>query len=235
MNKREYLYELEKALKSAQVQDSADILEEYTVHFDMKMQDGYSEKEIAAKLASPKDIAGQFGEIKSVGSAGKAGRVYIKTGLIFMDIIVASFFIILYAWVVVLGALVIAFAGLGIVGVGGISWNIIPEMPYFCSLLLGLALLALAVLSAAGTEYCRLYVTQILRAFSRWHGAVWGKSAALPPLAMHPVIGPKKRRIMRSITLISIAVFAVCFIAAYISMTLTAGSLEFWHVWSWFV
>lgn len=30
------------------------------------------------------------------------------------------------------------------------------------------------------------------------------------------------------------AVFAVCFVLAYIACSLCAGSLEFWHVWGWF-
>ena len=48
MNKQEYLMGLEKALKAAHVRDSADILEEYGEHFDMKLQDGFGEEEIAA-------------------------------------------------------------------------------------------------------------------------------------------------------------------------------------------
>lgn len=32
----------------------------------------------------------------------------------------------------------------------------------------------------------------------------------------------------------ALAVFAVCFVLAYIACSLCAGSLEFWHVWGWF-
>ena len=42
-----------------------------------------------------------------------------------------------------------------------------------------------------------------------------------------------KRR-LRSAALISLVIFAASFILAYIVCTLSAGSMEFWHVWGWF-
>lgn len=42
------------------------------------------------------------------------------------------------------------------------------------------------------------------------------------------------RRRLRTVTLAALAVFAVCFVLAYIACSLCAGSLEFWHVWGWF-
>jgi len=235
MNKQEYLYELERALKASHVRDSADILEEYAEHFDRKLKDGYGEEEIAARLASPKDIAGQFAEIKPAGGAGKGVRAVLATGLGFADIVVGSFFIMLYAWVLALGAFAIVCAGLGFAVAAGIPlWNIIPEMPYYCALFLGTALLALAVLTSMGTEYCRLYTTQLLRVYIRWHRKVMGDSGR-PPLTMHPQIGAKKRRIMRNIVLVSLVIFVLCFVVGLGSMMIAAGSIEPWHVWHWFV
>ena len=240
MNKQEYLFGLEKALKIAHVEDSADILEEYAEHFDMKMQDGYSEEEIAARLLAPKEIADQFSSIKTAGSARAMGGIILKSGLVFVDIVVAAFFILLLAWVVALAGFAVAVLGSGVVAVLGISATIpggavvLPVMPYICSLLLGLSLLALAVLSAIGAEYCRLYVMQIRRAYARWHGGVWGKTNISPPLPLHPVISPKKRRIMRRFALIALAVFVIAFIAGLGSMMLAAKSIEPWHVWGWF-
>ena len=234
MNKQEYLNELEKALKAAHVPESTDILTEYAEHFDRKLQDGYSEEEVAAKLVSPKDVAGQFGEIIT-GGGKLGGKLILAIGLVFADIFVGSFFVVFYAWVVILGAFAIAATGIGIIAATGFSlWNIIPEMPYICGLLLGIAFLALAVLSAFGTEYCRLYVTQMLRGYARWHNGLMGKASTSPPLPLYPVISRKKRRIMRSVTLVALVVFAVAFIACLSSMMLATKSLEPWHIWHWF-
>ena len=123
---------------------------------------------------------------------------------------------------------------MGITGKTSGGVMLIPDMPYICALLLGISLLALAVMSVIGTEYCRLYITQIVRVYARWHKGVCGKSDVSPPLPMHPVMNPKRRRIMRSIALIAIVVFAVAFIAGLGSMMIASGSIQPWHVWHWF-
>jgi len=240
MTKQEYLHELEKAFNAAHIKDSAEIMEEYAEHFDMKLRDGYSEEEIAARLAPPVEIAAQFGEIKLAGGGRTGNKIILAIGLFFADIFAWPFFIILYGWVVVLGGLTIACVGSGVFAALGISaitsegTVLLPDMPYICALLLGLSLLALAILAAMSTEYCRLYVNQIVRVYARWHRSVWGKSSISPPLPGHPVMNPKKRRMMRTVTLIALAVLAVAFIAALGSMMLAAGAVEPWHVWHWF-
>ena len=240
MTKLEYLNELERALKAAGVRDCADIIEEYSEHFDMKAGDGYGEEEIAARLASPMEIAGQFREIGAGGGQNTAGKALAAAGLVFLDLFAGAWFIMMYAWVVALGAVAVACAAAGVFVITGIPVTVggvvlIPYMPYICALLLGIALLGMAVLSAAGTEYCRLYVMQMFRVYARWHGIILGKNEGLlPPLSVHPVIKPKKRRLMRSITLVSVTVLAVTLIAGLGSMMIAAGSLEPWHVWQWF-
>jgi len=236
MNKREYLVELEKALRAAHVQDSAEILGEYAEHFDRKLRDGYGEEEIAARLASPEEIAGQFASIKPKSGAEYGSRIIFSAGLAFADLCAGAFFLMLYAWVMALGVLAVASAGLGFVVVAGVSlWGIIPQMPFVCALFAGLTLFALAGLSAIGTEYCRLYVTQLLRVYLRWRKTVLGGGACVsPPLTMYPQIEPKKRRIMRSVVLCSLVVCAVCCIAWYASMVIATGALEPWHAMRWF-
>ena len=236
MNKREYLCELEKALKAAGVHGCADIIEEYAEHFDMKAADGYGEEETAARLSPPAEIAGQFQEIGSV--SGRMGNKAILTiGLAFVDIFAAAWFIMLYAWVIALGAAALACAAGGVLGILAVNlpWvNISEMMPFLCRLLLGVALLALAVLAACGAEYCRLYVTQMLRVYKRWHEASLCGGHTSPPLPAHPTIQPKKRRAMRSATLIALVVFIVSFVSGLGSMMIATASLEPWHVWQWF-
>ena len=251
MNKQEYLTALEKALKAADVSDCSDILEEYKEHFDLKTADGYGEEEIAARLAPPEEIAEQYKDIaeeevvdepadKQAGVAEV--KAVVTAGVVLVDMIVAPILIVLYAWVFTFGVFAMANAALGGFLVAGLSQITqasphihVPPMPYVCSLLLGIALLALAALSAVGTEYFRLYVTQMLRKFARWHKNALGKGGPFsPPLPLHPWLSPIKRKVMRTIALVSVALFVVAFVAALASMMIAAASFEPWHVWGWF-
>jgi len=249
MNKRDYLAALEKSLKSAGVRDYDDILEEYSEHFDMKIADGFDEEEIAEKLASPDELAGQFKEIgtKEGGlKREKKGNIAVKickvSAVILLDLVIYPTIFALYVWVFAFGVVAITNAAAGIFMASGLSqitqdipYMHIPPMPYICALLLGLSLLGLAVLSAVGTEYCRLYINQILRKYARWHKNVLGSPPPSPPLPLNPWMTPKKRRVMRTMALISLVVFAIGLIAATASMMIIAGAFEPWHVWGWFV
>jgi len=245
MNKNDYLFELEKALREAGVRDCEDIIEEYAEHFKMKTADGYGEEEIAARLAPPEEIAGQFREFGHQGvskTGGMAVRIFTTIGVVFSDVIAAPILIVLYLWVITFGvfALVCAItgvtlaAGLTQLSVGS-SYINIPPMPYICSLFIGITIFALAVISAVGTENCRLYVTQLLKKFVRWNKNLLGKKGPVsPPLPLHPWITARKRRVLRMMALISLVTFIIALIASIGSMIIEARSIEPWHVWGWF-
>lgn len=36
-------------------------------------------------------------------------------------------------------------------------------------------------------------------------------------------------------TILLLALFAVCFVLSYVVCAISAGSVQFWHVWGWFV
>ena len=76
MNKNEYISRLEKALREHQAADVDEIMAEYTQHFDFKTDDGYTEEEVAARLAPPEEIAEQFAAVpqKKKRPAGRDGR-----------------------------------------------------------------------------------------------------------------------------------------------------------------
>jgi uncharacterized membrane protein len=240
MNKQEYLSTLEKALIKAGVSDYSEIIEEYTEHFDMKSADGYTEAEIVARLASPEEIAGQFGEITTTHSTTPIWTKALKTvGLVFAHIFLWPIFITLYVWVISIGAVALSSlvaGGLMVAGVGmwDVAWVHFVYMPYISSLLLGISIVSLAVLFGIGTEYCRLYTAQIIKVFLRWSKAVLGNPGKSPPMQKHPPIKPKKRRIMRNITLLALMVFILSLVAGYISMVVISGSFEPWHIWRWF-
>ncbi len=96
---------------------------------------------------------------------------------------------------------------------------------------------ALAVLAAVGCIYYAAFLRQLARAFVRFqHNALSSASgkAELPPLAVNPQFSMAFKRRLRSAALISLVIFAASFILAYIVCTLSAGSMEFWHVCGWF-
>lgn len=60
MTKNEFMAKLTDELKKRNIEDAADVAEEYEQHFAFKLADGYSEEEIAAKLGDPTALAAQF-------------------------------------------------------------------------------------------------------------------------------------------------------------------------------
>ena len=102
MTKNEYLEQLQASLRRGRVSDADDILDEYRQHFEFKMAEGYTEEEIAAKLGAPADIAAQYEEGRESASS-PAYRGAVAAGIIFLDIFVAAFFIMLGAWIICMG------------------------------------------------------------------------------------------------------------------------------------
>ena len=245
MNKHDYLSSLERALREAGVRDCEEIIEEYSEHFDMKTADGYGEEEIAARLAPPEEIAGQFVELgpqdgRRISSG--AVRVFTTIGVVLSDVVIAPILIVFFAWVVLFAVFSLVCATVGVTLASGVEQFIIentlvtvPPMPFICSLFLGITVFALAVMSGIATEYCRLYVMQLLKKFARWNRNILGKKGAVsPPLPIHPWITARKRRVMRMIAIVSLAVIVIGMIASVGSMIISARSIEPWHVWGWF-
>lgn len=236
MTRNEYLSRLRAALLKQHVADAEDIVDEYAEHFDFKLADGYSEEEIAARLGTPEALAAQFepGAVKQT----RAGKVPTVIVLCFADLVVACFFVLLFAWTLVLA--VFALCCLVIAGyllVGANLHGLIPPMPYWCGAVFAVALLALGALSLTGCIYYTAFVRQLLRSYLRWHHNAIAAAAgtpALPGLGIHPQLPAQRNRRLRTIALISLAVFVVCFVLGMIASMLSAGALEFWHAWGWF-
>lgn len=237
MNKQSYLNELQNQLKSNNVEDIEEILAEYDVHFTRKMADGYTEEEIAAKLGMPKEIAGQFASVRDKKEKHGAQKAIVGTGLVFADIFVVSFFLLMISWVLVLGSTALAF------GISGVCLFLkpvlpagivhLPEIPYVGGVILGVALIALGILFAMLTIYSYALTGQMGRAYMRWHKNTMS-DGKYPPISIHPMLKDTKRRRLRTIALIALVVFGISFIVGYIVLASSAGALEFWHVWHWF-
>lgn len=237
MNQNEFLGELSKWLYLKKVADVDDIVLEYQQHFRLKLADGYSEEEIAAKLGNPKELANQF-EAGRLQNTGYKNSAVIMAGMIFVDIFAFLLGVLSIAWVIVLGAATIASGVTSICLVLQIDvYRLIPSMPYVSRFLFFVALLALAVLFALATIYCFLFIRQLIRCYIRWrHNVIASMKGGviLPPLPFYPCIEKKARRHMRNTALVATIVLGTGAVSAYILSSILADSLEFWHVWHWF-
>ena len=247
MTKHEYLMALEKALKSNRVNDSADIVEEYAEHFDMKTADGYSEEEISTRLGSPEEIANEYkGDVSEDGIVKRVSvvnRLFNGIGIIMVDVMfIGPMVLMLYSFLLTFGAFAITALSIGVTYVLGfgqftnesVHIRLLP-MPYISALLTGITLIALGILLFIGTVYCVKFLNQMVRKLARWHRNELGTGPALPPIPLNPQIKPTRRRAMRTVVLISIVVFIIGLILAVVSMMLISQSFEPWHTWEWFV
>ena len=236
MNKAEFIKILTRSLKERNISDVDEIVAEYSIFFDLKVADGHSEEEIAACLGDPKDISQQFDTESPRPATGN--KTIVTIGLVFADFFVLLFFILLYAWVLVMVSGAVTFTVLGGFLLLNLNINnLIPSMPDFIRLVFGVVSLELSVLFVIATEYFRLFVRQLHRSYSRFHrNAIAGASGEgiLPSIPIYPQIPAVKNRRMRNITLIMLTVFIISTLSGYIAAALMAGNLEFWHVWGWF-
>lgn len=237
MTKNEYLQRLEKSLKVNQVSDFDDILAEYDQHFSFKSSDGYSEEEIAANLENPELLAKQFALAGGIHK-NTPGNIALSFGVFVASLFSGMFFIILFAWVLVMGALAVSSLTASICLIGSLNIsNLLPHIPFIGGLIFGISLFAFALLISMFTAYCSMYVVQLMKAYFRWCRNTLASGRGLPvypSLQKFPQLRIVTRRRMRSIALFCVTLFGVSFIIGYLVMALRAGSLEFWHIWHWF-
>lgn len=237
MTKHEFLNQLTDALKKYNVSDATDVISEYEQHFAFKLADGFSEEEIAAKLGNPAELAAQF---ESNAAAGKGGGKKLITiiGLGFLDLFIGVLYALLIAWGIVMAAFALACAATSVCLIGGLNIRgLLPVMPYLPAMILGIAFAALAVLTTLSGFYFWAFVRQLMRSYARFHhnaSAAASGGAVLPSLTVYPQLPVKARRKLRSVALLAFVVFAAFFVLAIILSMISAGAIEFWHVWGWF-
>lgn len=238
MTRNEFMTRLEHELRRRNVADAADVVEEYEQHFAFKLADGYSEEEIAAKLGTPEELAAQFEAAPETAKKRPAALTWLWLG--WADLFFGLFSILLVSFGLVLAACVVSFGAAGVCLIGNLRtlpYIMLPEMPYWCGAVLGLSLLALCVLAVVGCIWFFAFLRQLWRAYGRFHQNALTPShggAVLPELPIAPQFAPKKKRQLRTTALIALLLFAVCFVLAYVVCALSAGNVQFWHVWGWF-
>lgn len=237
MTREQFLSKLADELKRMKAADAGDILSEYEQHFAFRAADGRSEEEIAAKLGDPAMLAAQF-EGGREEKPGRGVRAAILAGLGLTDLFAGMCFVLLIAWGIAMAALSLACLALAVCLFAGLNVaSLIPPMPYWIGAVYGLSSCALAALVAAGCVYYAAFVRQLTRFYRRFHrNAVFASigKAALPSLAVHPRLSPKAGRRLRSLALLSLAVFAVSTVLGLVLSMISAGALDYWHAWGWF-
>lgn len=237
MTKNEYLTLLMNELEKNNVPDAADIVSEYEQHFAFKLADGFSEEEISAKLGDPIALASQF-DSKTNVEQSHGRKAVTLFGLVFADLFTGMFFALLCAWEVVMAAFSLASAVTAVCLFGHFNiYSLIPPMPYWCGAVFGLSLLALSVLTAIGCVFFAAFIRQLMSSYARFHHnslAAASGSPVLPSVSIRPQFPAKVSRKIRTVALISLAIFAACFVLAMIVSMISSGALGFWHAWGWF-
>lgn len=237
MTKSEFLERLEKELRQKNVPDVMDVVGEYEQHFAFKLADGFAEEEIAAKLGDPAGIVAQF-DTDTVKKGRTGNKAIAAVGLCFTGVAAGLFFILLTAWGIVLAAFSLCSAAAAVSLIAGMSPGaLIPPMPYGSAIIFGIAMAALAVLSAIGCIWFVAFLRQMTRVYARFHHNTMAAAAGnpiLPSIAVYPSFQPKAKRRLRRVALISLSVFAASLILGMVVSMFCAGSLGFWHAWGWF-
>ena len=236
MTKNEFLSIFTSVLEKNQVLDVGEIIEEYEQHFSLKLADGYSEEEIAAKLGDPEQLAMQYE--RSTTSSSKHNGAITKIEMGFADVFMGLFFLLLAICGIVIFAIAISFIVIGVCMIIGASpYSLIPAIPYWCGVIIGVALVSLGVLSATGCNYYWMFVKQLARSFGRFQHNVIAKATGnpfLPSLSAHIQLVPEAKHRLRRLTLILLLIFAVFLVLGFMTCVLSAGNIEFWHEWEWF-
>lgn len=95
MTKEQFLKQLESSLHKLSKAERQDILQDYEEHFNIGLEEGKTEEQIAASLGSPSQIARELLDSNSLEKAEKKGTavkiirsVWTAIGLIFFNLLI---------------------------------------------------------------------------------------------------------------------------------------------------
>jgi len=233
MNRVDFMKLLKSELIKNKVKGIEEILSDFEDHFTFKLEEGLSEEEIVKKIGNPIEIASDYKNHleKEVSST----PFVLKLGLAVIDGFMYLFLFFVGMSGVVLSAFALSLVALGCLLVFNLSlFELVPAMPYMSQLLFGIALFGLSLLSIVGVIYVMMYVLQWHRAYQRWRKNVL-TNHLYPSLSLHPQLPKKMVTRLKLGNITGTVVFLLMFIIGYIVSAVTAESLQFWHVWEWFV
>lgn len=133
--------------------------------------------------------------------------------------------VVLAAWLVFMAALTVVCAVAGIC--------LIFELEHRRAA----ALHAPPLRGAGRADAVATFLRQLCRAYGRQRSnalAAARNRAGLPALPLHPQLKKECRLRLRSASVVLVILFVLFLAACVIASAVSAGSLEFWHVWGWF-
>ena len=230
MTKNEYLLQLKNELKKRQIEDADEILMEYEQHFDYKLDEGYTEEEIAVKLGTPKELAGQFEKSSIQKTEGSALRKTLAAVALPFEVIGGIFFLL---WIIVMAAGSIASLGMGICLITGTNiggW--IPAMPYLSAVFFAICFFAFALLLGGAVYYCFILLNHLIKAMAQWHKNIFSNRPH-PSVSIEGLDRKTRRRFHKVIRWFLVG-FGIAFVLAFLIAAIQAGGVAFWHIWGWF-
>ena len=152
-------------------------------------------------------------------------------GLIILDIFAVLFFIFMLAWLVVMISFAISLIIITVCLIGNINlYNIIPNIPYHCKILLSISFLSLAILTITSSLLYTDLINNLKGRYKNYHKNIFlnlsnkyeGKSLF------------KNKKLIKKVAIISLITFIIIFILSIVVCMITANNIAFWHKWNWF-
>ena len=181
MNKREYLFQLERYLQGFPEGEVVDILSDYEEHFHIGISKGKTEEEISNELGMPREIAKTYrGNYRddttradNHNTNDNTRRLLIGLLLIFFNLV-----IVLGPFLAIVGLLLAVFViGIGFI-IGGffaffgsplVLLTPIPAPHILTSLSLGIGFIALGILGLILATYLSKLFIQLTVRYGRWN------------------------------------------------------------------
>lgn len=185
MNKREYLYQLERYLQEFPRDEVKDILSDYEEHFHVGISKGKTEEEISKELGNPKDIAKTYkasyrddtSRIENYDAPPNTNdntrRLLMGILLIFLNLIIVLGPFLAIAGLLLAGYIIgISFIIAGFFVFTGSSVVLLTPIPaphILTSLSFGLGFIALGILGLILAVYLSKLFIQLTVKYGRWN------------------------------------------------------------------
>lgn len=226
MNKITFIKQLTDGLKKLGIIDIEEIIKDYEAHFENELLKGRTEEEISKALGRIDDILIDFSPENEIKKQRKLMNTY---SVILSDIFIYLGMLSLY--IVNLALLQLALSSLLLSMYTMFSmnfFNLIPNLIFPFSLVVGLAFLALTLASFGLSAMLFKYLNILMKRLGLWHKQI------LKGQYLHQFISVNQSKIMKRISLWSGLAFILLFIITYIVGFSMTNNPQFWETWHWF-
>ncbi|WP_054958403.1 HAAS signaling domain-containing protein [Paenibacillus dakarensis] len=173
MNKKQFLSILEARLSPLPLSERNELLSEVATHFEIGLQDGRSEEDIARELGDPFEMAREaLGDrymdmtIQTPNSPGTVGRLFIGIGLLFCALVAVPFLVTLCTGGL---ALAIGAAAIMLSPVLLLLDYLYNGTFYPAKLFLSISLVGVGILLAYIVRWVYIGLVIIIRGYFRWN------------------------------------------------------------------